>query len=276
MVFLRHIFPHCLLSMHEVPSWKPCLLHLLFLFSHCWIASFQQTDLFSHLNAHFIFHSRCVILHELFLLITHLINQVIYIFPAILYLSVERCAHFFKECDEPHWDVKSLHISSAPVNTFAIGCLLLCWLHCSFLYLMTLICGAAGWLPVPLSQQCLSCAGAHRAALSCCSLHSFAAAPLVHSDPVWATLQTSQATALWVFHISLHTAFILCSPLVPNWFSDHASALCQAVCLWVPKNFLQKISAAQSYSCFDFLLHVSHCVLWLVHSVWSIHLPRDF
>lgn len=49
-------------------------------------------------------------------------------------------------------------LCSCRVNTFAIGCLLLCWLHCSFLYLMTLICGAPGWLPVPLSQQCLSCA----------------------------------------------------------------------------------------------------------------------
>lgn len=37
------------------------------------------------------------------------------VFPAVLYLFVEQCAHFFKEGDEPNRDVKSLHISLAPV-----------------------------------------------------------------------------------------------------------------------------------------------------------------
>lgn len=95
----------------------------------------------------------------------------------------------------------------------------------------------APWeLPVPLSQRCLSCTGA--ALGPWWAVVNFTALQLLIlfiQTHVWATVQTSQAMTLWLFHISLHPALILCSPLVPhcNWFSDDASALLlsQSVCL---------------------------------------------
>lgn len=107
-----------------------------------------------------------------------------------------------------------------------------------------------------------------RVLLSCCSFHSIAVTHFVYSDPCL-NHGSDQAITLWLFHISLHPVFLLCSPLVPNfnWFSDHVSPflLSQAVCLWVPKDTLQKTSAAQFYSCFDF-----YCMFLIVCFGWSI------
>lgn len=182
----------------ESHLWKPLFsypLHQLFLFSHCWIASFQQTDLFSHLNSHFIFHSQCVIFHELFLLISHLINQKIYVFPEVLYLFAERCAHFFKEGDKPNWDLKSLHISSAPAvkiaslplavsscvgspAAFFISWHLLVVLQQCSTDLCFICAPIAACFFVPILPCCST-----GVLLSCCSFHNIAVTHFVYSDP---------------------------------------------------------------------------------------------
>lgn len=105
--------------------------------------------------------------------------------------------------------------------TFAIGCLFLCWLSCSFLYLMTLICGVAvqQWLVLPLCSRTAACAFVPAVPVlhwcrpgSCWAVVHFTTLLLLLlfiQTRVWATVQASQATALWLFHISLHPAFML-------------------------------------------------------------------
>lgn len=67
------------------------------------------------------------------------------VFPAVLYLFVEGCAHFLKEGDEPNQDVKSLHISLAPVVKIAplplavsscVGCPAAFCVPCHFLVVL--------------------------------------------------------------------------------------------------------------------------------------------
>lgn len=171
------------------------------------------------------------------------------VFPAVLYLFVEWCAHFFEEGDEPNRDVRSLHISLAPVVKITpllslpvLAVLLLFAYHdtCSF-------AAVQHWLVLHLCSRTAACAFAtevpvlhwysSRVLPSCCSFHSLAVTHFVYSDPCL-NHGSDQAITFWLFHISLRPVFLLCSPLVPNfnWVSDHVSPflLSQAVCLWVP------------------------------------------